>query len=254
MRNKQFFIIGIALCFALTSCKTSNKVNNTGESIEDDKEESVIELSIDTVDISDIENGKTYQTIRYPVLTCKNNELIQKSFDDINEEVKKEAESFKEENKDTIREFIANNSYMGYAEYTHTDDISISRNDHRYLSLIEYIYENTMGAHGMYVQHGYTYSVATGKRLYLYDLIKDRDELRNYLKKWIKDNSDKYMFFDEAERVIDDYIDGKMRLQFYLNDNFVVVLQPYDVAPYAAGLIEIEVDKSLLKVAPYDFQ
>ena len=105
-----------------------------------------------------------------------------------------------------------------------------------------------MGAHGMYYQNGYTYDVKTGKKLGILDFVNDKEELRAYLKKWIQDKSDEYGFFDEAPNAIDAYIDGEYELQFYINKDLTVMFQPYDIAPYAAGLIEVKLDKSLLKV------
>lgn len=138
---------------------------------------------------------------------------------------------------------------MADAEFSHTDDIAVARNDKKYLSLTEFVYENTMGAHGNYVQNGHTYDVKTGNKLGLYDFIRDKEEFRKFLKDWADKHKDDMGLFDEANDTIDAYVDGKYELQFYISStNMIIMFQPYDVAPYAAGLIEIDIYDELLKV------
>ena len=259
MSFKKFLsvVIIVSLSMSLGACKVEKKTessisisNETGsekDSATKDKHEDIV-LSIESIDISDIEGDKTYQTIRYAVVTCENNKALQKSLDVLNANMKKAAEEFKSNTKDEIRQFIKDNPDMKDAESSHTADITITRNDDKYLSLMEFVYEFAMGAHGNYVQNGYVYDVKTGKELRLEDFIKDKEEFRKFLKNWIKEHNDEYGMFDTANDTVDAYVDGKSDLQFYLTDKMVVVFQPYDVAPYAAGLIEINVNDNLLKV------
>lgn len=245
-----FIITSICMASLLFGCiaKTETKVNATvnTEASSDTKE---LVVNKEVKDISDVEDGKTYQTIKYTVITCENNEVLQKSLDELNAKMKKDAENFKAEHAEEIRSFIKENTDMQEAEYANTSDITFVRQDDKYLCLIEFVYTNTMGAHGMYYQNGYTYDVKTGQKLGIFDFVKDKEELRAYLKKWIKDNSNEYDFFDEASNAtIDAYVDGEYELQFYINKDLTVMFQPYDIAPYAAGLIEVKLDKSLLKV------
>jgi len=244
-----FIITSICMASLLFGCiaNTNTKVNtiDNGETGAAAKE---LVVNKEVKDISDVEDGKTYQTIKYTVITCENNEVLQKSLDELNAKMKKDAENFKAEHAEEIRNFIKENTDMQEAEYANTSDITFVRQDDRYLCFIEFVYTNTMGAHGMYYQNGYTYDVKTGQKLGIFDFVKDKEELRAYLKKWIQDKSDEYGFFDEAPNAIDAYIDGEYELQFYINKDLTVMFQPYDIAPYAAGLIEVKLDKSLLKV------
>lgn len=265
MSFKKFLSVAIIASLAMTlgACKVENKAesnisisNETGsekDSANKDKHEDIV-LSIESIDISDIEGDKTYQTIRYAVVTCENNKALQKSLDVLNANMKKAAEEFKSNTKDEIRQFIKDNPDMKDIESSHTADVTITRNDDKYLSLIEFVYEYAMGAHGNYVQNGYVYDVKTGKELNFTDFIKDKEEFRAFLKKWVKEHNDDYGMFDTANDTIDGYVDGKYDLQFYLTDKMVVVFQPYDVAPYAAGLIEINVDNDLMKVKLNDIR
>lgn len=257
MNFKRFLLFCLFTCWVtiLFACKNELKSESSASiNVETSNDESkVVELEapvlkVDSVDISDVEGGKTYQTIRYAVVTCKNNQALQESLDTLNANMKKDAEDFKVNNKEGIRDFIKEIPDMQDAEYSHTSDIAITRNDNKYLSLTEFVYVNTMGAHGNYVQNGHVYDVETGNKLGLYDFVKDKEELRNYLKEWVDNNKDSMGLFDEAKDTIDAYINGEYELQFYIDNKLTIMFQTYDVAPYAAGLIEIGLDDKLLKV------
>ena len=258
MSFKKFSVIILLTCLLTTifACKNETKSDKNAsanvkaldtEESEDLKIDPSV-FSVDTVDISDIEDGKTYQIIKYAVVKYKDNKALQDSLDELNANMKKAAEDFKTNNREGIRDFIKEVPEMQDAEYTHTSDIATTRNDKKYLSLTEFVYENTMGAHGNYVQYGHVYDVKTGKKLGLYDFVKDKEELRNYLKEWVDNNKDSMGLFDEAKDTIDAYINGEYELQFYIDNKLTVMFQTYDVAPYAAGLIEIALDDKLLKV------
>ena len=251
MSLKKVVLVATSICILslLFGCvaKTETVVNDaaSGETASAPAE---VVLNKEVKDISDIENDKTYQTIKYTVVTCENNAALQKSLDELNAKMKKDAEDFKRDNASEIRNFIKDNPEMQEAEFAHTSEISLVRYDDKYLCFIEFIYVNTMGAHGMYYQNGYTYDVKTGEKLSVLDFVKDKEELRTFLKKWIQDNNDEYGFFDDALNTVDSYINGEYELQFYINKDLTVMFQPYDIAPYAAGLIEVKIDKELLKV------
>lgn len=251
MNLKKVLLLVLSICMVslLYGCiaEPQAEVEVTATSETEIIPEKVV-LNKEVKDISDVENGKTYQTIKYTVVTCENNAVLQNSLDELNAKMKKDAEDFKSENAADIRSFIKDNPDMQEAEYAHTSDITFVRQDEKYACFIEFVYVNTMGAHGMYYQNGHTYDVKTGAKLSIFDFVKDKEELRAFLKKWIQDNNDEYGFFNEAPNVIDSYINGEYELQFYVNGDLTVIFQPYDVAPYAAGLIEVKIDKNLLKV------
>jgi hypothetical protein len=239
--------ISILACNKNESSLTTEIVTNLKEEESVENGEDDLLLTIETVDISDIEKGKTYQEIKYPLLEYKENGPLKKSIEDLNKKEREKAERFKEDNKTFIRDYIKefnNNDAM------HSYDASITctyQND-KYLSLLNNTYIFTMGAHGITVINGYTYDAKTGKELKLSDFVKDREELRKFLKDWVN-KQEEGMFYPEAEENIDMYFEGENELQFVLIDNELhVIFQQYDVAPYAAGIIEVKVDESLLKV------
>lgn len=252
MKNLRIILVLISICILMTACGIPSRKKDVDQDLRNSIIEQSIDpndtiLNIDTVDISDVQDGKMYQEIKYQVITYKNNAALQKSLDVLNEEMKSEAYKFKEENKDGIKEFIKDTGIED-AMYSFTEDISFTRHDDKYLSLTEFVYENLMGAHGNYVRRGHTYDVKTGKKLGLMDFVKDKEELRTFLKDWIKNNDQDGMFFPEASDVVDDYLSGEYDLQYNIDkDSLYIVFQTYDIAPYAVGLIEVKLDDKLLK-------
>lgn len=247
---KKFMVAVFAMVLALAfvACKSNVIVEKAvDESAGTQINEEEIVLTIETVDISDIENGKTYQEIKYPIVEYKNNSAMKKSIDELNAKEKTEAEKFKEENKTNIREFIKEFKEES-AEYSYDSSTTCTHHSDKYLSLLNNIYTFTMGAHGGTIVSGYTYDIKTGKKLTLKDFIKDMDELKKFLKEWVKNQKDD-IFYPEAGETIDKCFNGEYELQFALvGKELRVYFQEYDIAPHAAGIIEVSVDKNLLKV------
>lgn len=236
----------------LISCSGEKKVGldtNKGEqesNVKIEKSEK-LKITMDKVDISDIEDGKTYQEIKYAVITC-NDDTLQKSIDDLNKKLKEVAEEFKYLNKNEVRNMIAELKDENIM-YSHDSEASVSYQNEKYLSLLVNTYVFTMGAHGSTTLNGYNYDIKTGKQLKLDDFIKDREELRKYLKDWTA-KQEEGTLAEWADATIDEYIDSKeMELQCSIKDGQLnVIFQQYDIAAYAVGIIEVPVDKNLLKV------
>lgn len=222
-----------------------NKYIDINTTKNNDKNKNVI---IENVDISDVENSYTYQQISYPKITIKNNDVLQKSLNELNEQSKTYAEKFKERNKDEIRKFIKDTGIKD-AMYSLDTETSICKNDENYLSMQMIVNEFLMGAHGSHYFAGHTYDAKTGKKLKLDDVITNREELKKYLLDWAKNTNKNNVFLPEYEQVIIDYCNGDYELQFLLqDDNVFVIFQHYDIAPYAYGPSFVPLDKKITKV------
>ena len=172
----------------------------------------------------------------------------------MNEKLKNEAEKFKNDNKDAIREYLPDYiKFMGTdgedAKYVYDSDISVSFKNDNYISLTTSTYEFLLGAHGGTILKGYTYDKETGEILTLDDFIKDREELKEFVKEWIKRESENDdIFFPEAMDTVDTLLSENGSIEYCLNNiGLSIIFQQYDIAPYAYGIIEIPVDKQLLK-------
>ena len=248
MLSKKLLILSsvIVIAFVVTACGSKESVKGVPETLEVTSDEDLV-LTMEAKNISDVEKGKTYQNITYSYLEYKNNSAMQKAFDELNKESKDAAEKFREDNKQYVRDYIKDTGNKD-AEYAYNSDMTFTHHGDKYLSIVENTYINTMGAHPITIVKGHTYDIETGKKLALDDFVNDKEELKKYIKDWIAKQEDG-MFFPEANNVVDGYFVGEYDLQFAIyGDEFRVIFQQYDIAPYAAGIIEINVDKNLLKV------
>ena len=263
-------VICIICMLILVSCKNETKVDNnetkTSESetsqdtfndIDLDRKKSLEDAGIkeEVVDISYKKEGYIRLEITYPKLTS-DNPIIQKALDLVNGELKSGAELFRSDYIDTKREELDEREDQRYVQ--DTTDVYVTNNDDKYLSLRVFTYYDYMGAHPGYFIAGYTFDAKTGDALKLYDIVKDKEGLRQVIYKWCEDNKEEYMLFDDYKNTVDSYVDERplfedistepAKLQFYINDGkMVVVFQTYDISPYAAGAISIDVPKELLK-------
>lgn len=212
----------------------------------------------EVVDISYSEKGFVPIDAIYPKLTS-DDPLVQKSLDVVNEDTRKFAEEFKREMSgiDNSGEEIVDKE--NYRFSTDNTDVYVTCFNDKYLSLRVFTYTDYMGAHPSYSIAGYVFDRQTGNRLKLYDVINDKEKFRKHLYDWCDKNKEEAGLFDEYKEVIDSYVDEKPLyedvsteapvLQFcmYEDDKMTVMFQTYDIAPYAAGIISIDIPKELLK-------
>lgn len=102
-----------------------------------------------------------------------------------------------------------------------------------YLSVEQRGYIYTGGAHGMTLFNAATFDLNTGRELELADLFKNGSNYLERINKVVaaKVAEDSRMFFGPVE-----VKDGD---RFYIQDgkNLVIAYPPYEVAPYAAGVV-----------------
>ena len=201
----------------------------------------------EVIDISDVENGRVYQEIKYAKLSI-NNDKVQKLLDIVNDDLKKNAEDFKKDNAEYVRTDANDSSLENYKyEYDSTDVVVTEMSD-RYLSLRIFTYINLMGAHPSYYITGHIFDINEGKELKINDIVKDKENLRTYLYDWCEKNRESADLFDEYKTAIDGYVDGEYELECYMEKGETyVVFQIYDIAPYAAGSIHVKLPVEILK-------
>ncbi len=276
---RKIIVLIIAISFTLQSyaCKTvknnetsisaiDNVTENATENLTENAEDGVDLYDVDAdnaksrkdagikeekIDSSLVEDGYTYIDIKYPVLTStKGEENIQTALDVVNDDLKKAAEKFYGDNKDTVKTDKEETGIENYHLSHDSTDVYVTRRDDKHLSIRVFTYEDYMGAHPIYYISGYNFDVNTGKKLNLYDVIKDKEEFRKYLYEWCEEHSEEDMIFEEEyKETIDNYVDEKSDLQFFFYDidKLCVIFQIYDIAPYAVGVISVEIPKELRK-------
>ena len=180
------------------------------------------------------------------------NENIENALNIINEELKQEAENFKQEYKEEIRENKSLSAVMSdFFRYSYdSTDVYVTNIDDKYFSIRVFTYTDLMGAHPTYYISCWTFDVNTGKELPLKDMVNDKEELKSYLCEWCEKNKEEAGLFDEYKDTIDAYFDdsNEYKLEYYIQDEkMYVIFQIYDIAPYAAGAIHIVIPEGLRK-------
>ena len=216
-----------------------------------------LEIFIKKVSMDDVEDGRTYQILEYPELSCTNNDYINAMLRDLTENSKNDVIAFRDDNKENVREMIntaEDDSYMKELMFSYTKDAEVVTNDGKYLSILINTFMDAGGAHPNYLMNGYTYDVEINKPTDLYDFITDKEEFRQFLKDYVVAHKDE--LYEDADQTVDNYIDNPpndygidYHIDYYIKDKqFHIVFQTYELAPHAAGIIDIIVDNSLLKV------
>ena len=245
MKKIYLIIISIMLSMCLISC--AKKVENSI------LEETVEDINFEEVDISDYENDKLYQQISYPVVTIKGINISKSAIDDMNKKLKDAAEKFKKDNKDEVREYMKeyykeNGEDVEERFYLHQVEMNVLTNSDNYLSITSRTDENLLGPHGTYIIEGWNFDKKTGNKINIFDLVKNKDDLKNYIIKWCEDRKEELTLDENYKDTIEKYFDGEQELAFYIdNEDVLITFQVYDIAPYAVGPIEIKIDNSLLK-------
>ncbi len=120
------------------------------------------------------------------------------------------------------------------------------RIDSAVLSLRQYVYEYTCGAHGSYGYLGINFDVATGEQLALYDLMADADGFKlaaiEYIYNYLDDLDATYLQnYGESLGLYEDYKDAiyaafESEPVWYLDAAGIeIVFNIYEIAPYASG-------------------
>ena len=217
-----------------------------------------LDITYARVTEDDFSDGRVFQNIEYPNLNCTNNDYIDAQLKKLTDEYKDEVIQFRDENKDLVRDMVFNDTsedqYFKDLQYSYTIEAEVVTNDENYLSILKKTYMFTGGAHPSYFINAVTFDLKNKKETDLYDFVKDKEELRAFLKDYVAKNKDD--MYEDADKTIDNYIDNPpneynldYHIDYYLqNRDLHIVFQAYELAPYAVGIIDIIADKNLLKV------
>ena len=132
----------------------------------------------------------------------------------------------------------------GFYPYTLERTADVTRGDERVLSLTYLDVTYLGGAHGYNALYGVSFDMQTGEKLSLRDLSDDPDGFLEQCADWLWEESRSGEhtalvlggYYDDYEETLPSLLtDGN----WYFNEKGIVVIaNPYDIAPYAAGRIE----------------
>ena len=120
-------------------------------------------------------------------------------------------------------------------------EYEVFRADAQIISLIQRVYQYTGGAHGMTIQTGHTIDRASGRRLNLGDLFVAGASYVERMNRFVREEG------RVRQLPMWDFKGIGARSAFYLSDAGVVLFfQQYEIAPYSAGIIQMQVPYELL--------
>lgn len=126
--------------------------------------------------------------------------------------------------------------------YFYLTDVSVKYNRDEKISIIYSDYLYTGGAHGMPASINYNFDLRTGKLLHLNSIITNKKQMNNLKTSLSQSLQAKYDAGENVfqEAISDFNIDNKTTFYFY-NKGIVIRFEPYEVAPYSEGTIDIKV-------------
>lgn len=201
-------------------------------------------LSVSTIGSKTIVKNDEYleSTINMPVITNSNKIVERSTNDKIKNDIfefynksYKEAKQYLKDNPDEKNKFVAN------------VDFELKKNTDSALSIKVRYYTYSGGAHGFYQDIAYNVDMRTGKFLELMDLFKDNTKYKEVIDEEIKRQIAELEKKDEENIGIYNFKGIKENQNFYLQDeNLVVYFDLYDITPYAAGIPEFSINKTLI--------
>lgn len=152
--------------------------------------------------------------------------------------------NYKEQVKDYKAE--ANEPPPYYLNYEATNSLYVKFNEKDFLVTELMNYSYTGGAHGNYGSSFNNYDIAQQKVLKLADLLTDTVILQPLIEKYFRQQQGLKINEPLSKVLFDDEI--KLNNNFYINgQGFTFLYNPYEIASYAQGQIEVFVPYSALK-------
>lgn len=200
-----------------------------------------VTMQTETEEMS-LDDGTLYYVSEwsYPAVSIEGND---DAADRINEDIRAQVDTFTENMPyvDEAKEYSAGIAYEYDLSYT------VMRADENVISFVTNQYTFTGGAHGLNLTSGVSYSTKTGERIAFTDLSGNPDTFHADTLAYLQElaATDAY-----GERLfsVDDITNGTMESVLYADGNWylsraglVFLSNPYDLGPYAGGLIEFTI-------------
>lgn len=235
----KYIILVVIGCMCLVNAKAES-INSVKSPFD-----SVYIRALDYYDES--EDSSTIVEITYPKLFGLQNKLVE---DKIN--IFFEEEFFK--SLEFFEEFVAMLDSFPTIEYEYGMYFSFETGfdvkliNESFLSIVLNHYEFTGGAHGNFYSVGYTIDFKSGNLLTLEDVLNPSsiDEISRLCEKKILQTYDAETLTDAG--LFEDNIELNSEQDFYLlNDALVLQFDPYEIAPFSMGNIDIILPFSEIK-------
>jgi hypothetical protein len=158
----------------------------------------------------------------------------------LNEFYQEEGQSFVNY-RNEIMELASEDDNLG-EYYSYDVSYKVARADLNYISVVFESYEYTGGAHGYEQLFSYNYDVNNESYISLDDLAAKYDYEWSVIDRINAMNASNYQYFGGPESM------DELQYQFYMTPTgFVIYLNPYEYAPYAAGIREFPMPYSMIR-------
>jgi|GEM_PF-5343069 len=169
---------------------------------------------------------------------------LNKIFAKLEAENKNELYKYIEHNRDKYA--VDKDSEQGAESFDYEGEINLSikikRADDIAVSFLEETYEDFGGAHPLNANKSRNFNSKTGDEIKTDDVITDRTKFYETLIRLIEDDERSADFFDDYKKIIKDEIENDSLTWVLLDRGIQVILDPYEVASYAVGQIDIDID------------
>lgn len=177
------------------------------------------------------------------------------TIDLMNKEIKDSAEQEFKKNFDDVKEF-ALDFYHDHVEqgrpssllpFVSEQTYEVKYNDNFLVSILVTTFNDFGGAHPNTTYSSYTYHLLTGEKLsaaYFLPDHKTEEEVKQYVAEVFNTayNEDKERFYPDAPDIL---AQGKFNYGYYITeDDIVFYMNPYEIAPYVAGIQEVKVQRN----------
>ncbi len=120
---------------------------------------------------------------------------------------------------------------------------AIMRADSNVFSVKHFTSWNYGGAHGEYSNYGVNYDTKTGKVLEIWDVIRDKEKLKELLCAKLNEKYGDELLFGPVEDSMDEYLNGTYEFSWVLGyEGVTIFFNPYELASFAAGILTINID------------
>ena len=209
----------------------------------------VLPLEVTTEYNNDWEDNKALLSVKTSQvhLLEKGHEALEKALDTLNQKNLNDQNTFFKENQEDARQMYQEAPEMFEDSHWESElTVMALRADETVVSLQQREYSWLGGAHPNTYSRGICYDTKTGKELSLQDIAADYDGIYDYVCQKLVEENDPDIFFEGYEDTVKamfyggepDY--GSVQW-FLMNDRVVILFNQYDIAPYAAGQICVEI-------------
>lgn len=172
----------------------------------------------------------------YPVVTVPNNPVASASINKVLEQVRVSDEVLNELAQATIDGIEGGYISGSYSSYY--VDYEVKTND-KILSIVVYSDEfYSTAIHGYHWNTAFNFDLETGALITQPMMFENSDDFKTYASEYIYNQISDYALVEYSYDVYEQIRDDNWYLE---NGNYKIFFNPYEVAPYAAGIVEVEI-------------